>query len=214
MGFENSTSEDKGKKLKSAAEIAMEKTVDIKETAEVENKEKFDIGQWHRKEVSVKRSDGQIERGWFVSGDTGSRVSVFKPEGDKFLQKAIPYEEFFRLNDNAKEAAEANEGKGKAPENEKEAGDNLEEKINSIENNREELKKFLDTIDGVQGSGKFYKSAELKTEIDNALNQLKNVDITDRKAIINILKKITRGGDLDLRNKVHQIFLAEKIKGM
>lgn len=199
--------------MKSAAEIAMEKTVDIniKETAKAENEETFDIGQWHKKEVSVKRSDGQIERGWFVSGDTGSRVSVFKPEGDKFLQKAIPYEEFFRLN-NAEEAAEVNEGKRRVSENEKEAGDNIEGEINSIENNKEELEKFLDTIDGIQGTGKFYKSSDLKKEIDNVLGKLQNVNIGDKDAVYKILSGITRSGGF--RNKVHQIFIAEKLKRM
>jgi len=61
--------------------------------------DKFDIADWHRKEVVVKRSSGETEGGWIVTGDTGRGVAVSKVVGDnEFLNKVIKYEDFFSSN--------------------------------------------------------------------------------------------------------------------
>jgi hypothetical protein len=72
---------------------------EVVETPEGGGKNNFDLEKWHNKEVTVQRSNGGIEKGWFVSSNNDRGVFVFKSaEGGGYLQKNIPFEQFNALN--------------------------------------------------------------------------------------------------------------------
>lgn len=205
MKFEDN--EDDKKILRSAKETRSDSVNDLGA-----DKHGFDAGKWLNKEVRVraKNKDGitEIENGWSVIVDNGKGVAVFKEDKDNkedARMKTVSYEEFMELNADATERGEEGLSKEKIDAA-------LREKLNRLENDREKLLNFLDTIDGVHGLREFFKSADLKIKINKALDTLKSmdIDVKDKIAIDMILATVTNGGGL--REKVHQIFIAEKLE--
>ena len=76
------------------------------------------------------------------------------------------------------------------------------------------LLSFLDKVDGIQGSGKYWTREELKSNIKNALEDLRKIDMQNKEEVNNILRSITNQGEVKLREKVYQIALREKLQGI
>ncbi len=98
-------------------------------------------------EVKVKRSSGEIEKGWMVTGSDGKDAIVIKTvEGGKFIKKVVPLEELQRLN---KEV------------NQEELKKNIAEAKSF-----DDLIKTIEKDGGIQGSQEFYDAKKLKNAID------------------------------------------------
>jgi ribosomal protein L40E len=88
----------------------------------------------------------------------------------------------------------------------------VEDQLQTIGDNKEELLNFLGTTEGIQGSGKFYNSEELKGIVGKAFEDLKNINPGDKEGTLKILSTVTRTGGL--REKVNRIFLLDNIRKM
>lgn len=93
-------------------------------------------------EVTVKRSSGDLERGWYITAIQGETATVMKSQEEDVLQKQIPLQELQELNKSTPE-----------------------EKIASVAT-FEQLKKALEESGGIQGSKDFYEPEQLKSLIE------------------------------------------------
>ena len=147
-----------------------------------------------------KFENRQEETAEIVSESSKAETSVEIPvaEGEKDLQPK-------------KQEAEA---PVEIPITEKEKNLWSESDLEIAATNEKNLLNFLDKVDGIQGSGKYYTREELKSGVKDSLEKLRKVDMKDKDAVNNILKYVTNQGDIKLREKVYQIALKEKIQGM
>ena len=130
-------------------------------------------------------------------------------------EKELVFSNIEKIDDSQKKSQEkkneAGGDNGKNSEREPTIAEyvDLEQKLKKVPDKIENLVEFLGTIDGIQGSNKFYPSERLKKDVQNVHDELLKIDIHDKGIIIDTLRKITRTGGL--RDKVYGIFLVEKM---
>jgi hypothetical protein len=200
---------ENGSELKSAAELAMEKTSKPKQQEPSELKSSVDL-------LEEKNDEGEKTKACAKCGKENTMNSKFcaycgnkyeiveekkldNKEDRSYLQLAKVYDEVKEKLTNRDEKARE---------------ENMRQGLNETPSTREEVKKFLDRVDEIKGKtgGNVYSSKDLMRKMDVTLNNLQKINLADKELIKNELARMPRTAGF--RDKIYQIYLLEKIKKM